>query len=522
MNPFISGVRYPPLEHQLSPSHNVSPTYQFYKTDGVAGLDADFDYGAIVTNNAYGAAETTVQLANPGIYTNDSTQISTMTIGEGIQGALNSPKFTLSYTTDATNAQFALSSYNGTATSQTINYSYSAGTLKQEDRFGIRNLGDGRAIGFIYPDPLSNSGAIPIGTVTAGTASPLNYGQSYVLIHDTRSQMSMDLVDIKKTTSTSVDDWDYKLWNPINQHYRLQKGYLNLPNPVTAKYVKLEFSKLSATPYESIYNPNLPEVQFKAYPSWVVAYINDTFSQITALNQIQAETVSYDLINLGVQKPNQTLLSDPQPESLLAYIKSLTSADVTLTSQNQYNSWFNFAGASDIQTPHNLTPQVYPNTLFQEDSLYHTSQNPNALNQVYGAINTNAADTYSQEVPLNPAPVGPITARSDNSIVAEKNSPDLWFPRICRHGYQVVQTQRENKIAYDVAISKVGFYKKDRTVPNNDPFYFETLSDVSSADPSIPTTFVQSNWNFSVPFSSFALGPDQPVLGFEDFDGTPF
>ena len=54
----------------------------------------------------------------------------------------------------------------------------------------------------------------------------------------------------------------------------------------------------------------------------------------TSLAELNAEQVNFDLVNTGVQQPGPTLLSDPQPESLLNYIQQLGAADVTQTSKN--------------------------------------------------------------------------------------------------------------------------------------------------------------------------------------------
>jgi hypothetical protein len=515
-----------------------------YAINNIAGFQSAYSIGGNITANQYGQGDTIATIANPsqlntgGIAGTVSPyfeldiclQGTSLTTGYSIQYNLNSnglPNITLA------------TYYNGSAINTKSVVLPTA--FNKNDQIGIRNDAiNNQAIGFVVQSGIINT----IGTVSAtgnfpslpyggnsygyGTyplANPVSilpYGYTSILAEDYTSNFSLDNVQFNKTTSTSVQAWDYKLWNPINRHYRLQKGFLSLPNPVTAKYIKLEFTKLTPTPYESVYNPLLPLVEFNAYPSWVVAYINDNFSQVTSLNQLKAETVNYNLINTGVQQPNQTLMSDPQPESILDYVNSLSNSDITKSSQQEYNSWFAPHASSKIQTPSNQNPQVYPNTLYQEDSLFNTVQNPNPLNQVYSGVNPGALSNYSQESTLGPPTVGPITARSDDTIIKEKNFPDLWFPRVCRHAYQVVQTQRDSKLAYNVAIKNIAFYLTNRSVPTNNPFYFETLADISNADNNYPNTFVQNNWYFSPSVSSLTYGLNIPIFGFENFDGVPF
>lgn len=520
---------FPSFEAQYGTASSLS------ESGGVATFQSGSAYtlAGNITANQYGAGDTLITLSGPaGIG-------SYLEIDICIQGSANNTAYNIEY------APVNFASGAGTVTGGSVSVNmYNAGILTQSqsiksqnlllvpgDQIGIRNdYANNQAIGFVVQQ---SAGTTIIGTVSAynyginsyssgtygkGSAILSNYGQTAVIIEDPNKSLSITDVQFRALTNTSIDNWDYKLWNPVNRHFALQKGYMDLPNPITAKYVKLEFSKLTPTPYQGVYNPNLPLVNFKAYPSWVVAYINDIFSQITSLKQLKAEQVNYDLINTGVQQPGQTLLSDPQPVSLLQYVQELSSSDITQTVQSQYDSWFNIGGSVALNTPTNQVPQVYPNTLYQQDSLYQTVTNPNPLSQTYTGVNPSAMDNYAQETMLPIKAVGPITARKDDSIVAEKNYPNLWFPRVCRHGYQTVQTQRENKMAYNVAIKQVSFYRKNGSVATNDPFYFETLADISNADPTYPNTFVQSDWRFIVPSSTLSVGTNMPSFGFENFD----
>jgi len=515
---------FPSFAKYVNSNFSSNPWDSLYENSNVASIQSGYTIGGNITANQYGQGDTTVTFANPnsGGYISAGSapyfeldiclQGGTLTTGYSLQ-------YTLAHPASQIVPNLKLVSYNngvGVATAST----YLSNTFNAGDQIGIRNdANNNQAIAYVVQSGITTA----IGTVPAANNSFLPYGYTSIIVEDTQKVLSLDNVQFSKVTSTTPAQWDYKLWNPINRHYRLQKGYLNLPNPIVAKYIKLEFTKLTPTPYESVYNPLLPLVEFNAYPSWVVAYINDNLSQVTSLNQLKAEAVNYNLINTGIQQPNQTLMSDPEPESILDYITSLSTSDITQSAQQEYNSWFApNAPSSSIKTPSNQTPQVYTNNLYQEDSLFTTVQNPNPLGQVYSGANSGALSNYSQEIALNAPTVGPITARSDSAIIKEKNYPDLWFPRICRHAYQVVQTQRDNKLAYSVAIQNVAFYKKDRSIPTNDVFYFETLADISNADSKYPNTFVQNNWYFSPPVSTLTYGLNIPIFGFENFDGVPF
>ena len=535
---FIWQQNFPSFEKytNLNVSQKSGPYYSLYESNNAAGASG-LSIAGNITSQQYGQGDTIVTFANPG-----NTVAGTAAYFEldvCLQGNNLNTGYSLQYLTGVNNNKptIQLNSYNNAVLYNSISVN-NLPLFQPGDQLGIRNdAANNQAIAYA----IQSNVTIPIGTVSIPASayglqsygnltyggdlqanSFNNYGYTAIIIEDPSNVgISINSIEFRKNVANTVNDWDYKLWNPINKHYRIQKGFLNLPNPITAKYIKLEFSKLTPVPYESIYNPNLPLVEYNAYPSWVVAYINDTFSQVTSLNQLKAENVNYDLINTGIQKPNQTLLGKIEPQSTLDYIKSLSVADVTQIAQNQYNKWF-AQGSAFFPTPANQVPQIYPNTLYQEDGLFSTVQNPNVLSQAYSGANQGAFSNYSQESGLTPPVVGPITARSDNSIIGEKNYPDLWFPRICRHGYQTVQTRRDNKLAYSIAINQIGFYKKDRSVPTNDSFYFETLADISNADSNYPNTFVQTDWKFSVPTTTLTYGYNLPEFGFENFDQVNF
>lgn len=538
---------FPSFEKTADLDVDASPELysSLYEINNSAGIGTVGTWGIAgnITSQQYGGGDTIVTFAKPGKIIGSTASYFELDVC--LQGGSLNTGYSLQYTltnsnTNPTNIQLA-SYYNGTSF---ITHSVNLPSFNSGDQIGIRNdIINNQAIAYaVNYDVNGNPTTTVIGTAFApsndyygadsygtatyaanGTAFPFNnYGYTSMIVEDPLQNLSLSSIQFRKTVSNSTTNWDYKLWNPINKHYRLQKGYLNLPNPITAKYIKLEFTKLTPTPYESIYNPNLPEIEFNAYPSWVVAYINDTFNQVTSLQQINAENVNYNLVNIGVQKPNNTLMGGSQPESILKYVQSLATADITQTVIQQYNSWFSPHKTSNISTPSHQIPQIYPNTLYQEDTLFNTVQNPNPLTRIYSEANTTSLYNYAQETPLNSPVVGPITARGDNTIVAEKNYPDLWFPRICRHAYQTVRTKRDKKFAYTVAIKTVGFYKKNRSIPTNDLFYFETLADISNADSSYPNTFVQNDWKFSVPATNLSYGKNIPDFAFENFDGTIF
>jgi len=81
------------------------------------------------------------------------------------------------------------------------------------------------------------------------------------------------------------------------------------------------------------------------------------------------------------------------------------------------------------------------------------------------------------------------------SFRREKYIPHMFFPRVARHGYQVVESERPGKIAYFVAIKSVRFFRRDYTIPHDEHYYIETFGDIAHTQ---VNDFTQDDWRYVV------------------------
>jgi len=56
-----------------------------------------------------------------------------------------------------------------------------------------------------------------------------------------------------------------------------------------------------------------------------------------------------------------------------------------------------------------------------------------------------------------------------------KELPIMFFPRKCRHEYQILNTTRPTKVAYFVSIRDVRLYRRDYTIDYDEISYFGSL-----------------------------------------------
>lgn len=282
-------------------------------------------------------------------------------------------------------------------------------------------------------------------------------------------------------------DWDNKLWTPVPRHYILKRGYHALPSPTYVKYVKLEFSNLAATPYNTIDYPVLPPVTYRKYPTWVQNYFNNQYiyqvDNATFFNP--AERIQIDPLKLGFTKPVD-LLAEGSFETIRVPTQETTTAEI-----KDYIDTLNQGGISESQNEVESRISYRPSFAWQQDFIQQLDET-RALSRVAKDVDTG----WSAEEPLTTEQAPTLQSVPDlTAAEAEKTQPIMWFPRTCRHGYQVVRTLRDTKIAYFVAIREVTFYRKDYTIQFDEPFYIETLDDnahVQSSD------FTREDWRFVI------------------------
>lgn len=338
-----------------------------------------------------------------------------------------------------------------------------------------------------------------------------------IVYGSTDQEFYINSIQFRSFYTRSVSDWDYKLWTPVPRHYTLQRGNIKLPNPITAKFIKIEFTKFTPSPYPALYRDNLPPVRYRSYPTWVLEYIGsvDQANSIKKLKDIINNQVIIDNKNLGITNPDITKLSEETRKSLVDFINNQTTSTVL----SNYETWKpGVATQSNVDTQ---DPKVYPNTLFAQ-SLLSTVTNFTVQGENFINRNVSSGSSFRQERSIEPRPLLPIVSKSDRSLVElEKTRSDFWFPKICRHGYKVIETKRDFKVAYYVSIREVKFYRRNQTSAFDDRVYFETLADVSNTE---SNTFVQGDWRYIVPASVVEVAGTNviPTYGWENFDGITF
>jgi hypothetical protein len=321
------------------------------------------------------------------------------------------------------------------------------------------------------------------------------------------------------STDDTLTDWDNKFWIPIPRHYALAKESYQLPNTIYAKYIKIEFSKLSVTPYN--FPTTQEKIQYRLFPTWVEQLSKD-FSSLgnapTSDSNAYSE-VRNTFINSGIVIPESDRLTPERSKSILDFIKQ----NVRSTVLDEYQVWKNPEQESGKSSQINEVV-FYPNAV---DNLYHNSLlntvttrvKDSKFNYILSKVDPGAWRTENY---ILPKPLVNVSSKSDRTpIEEEQNWPDMWFMKKCRHAYKVVESPRSGKVGYYVGIKDIKFYKRDKTKTFDDRNYIITLNDESFIE---KNEFYANDWRWTLNPDTIASTGENviPQFASENFDGVAF
>lgn len=278
-------------------------------------------------------------------------------------------------------------------------------------------------------------------------------------------------------------DWDNKLWTPVPRSYILKKGFHALPAPTFVRYIKLEFTNLAPTPYQTPDYPPLPPIQYRLYPTWV----EDYFANILPWGpDQQSNVVTIDPTTFGFEKVQDLL------NSSFTDVRSPTIGTSTDDELRNFIATLANPTTADLEAKINF----YSPLMWQGDLISNLDMS-RALSRVANQPSVLTNDTgWNAELGLPISAAPDVQSTTDmTAAIEEKYRPSMWFPRRCRHSYRIIEAERTSKIAYFVAINTVGFYRRDFTTEFDELYYVESLDDAAHVE---LNQFTEADWRFVV------------------------
>jgi hypothetical protein len=257
----------------------------------------------------------------------------------------------------------------------------------------------------------------------------------------------------------NLEDWENVLWTPIRASFKLNdKQTIDLPYPISAKWICLEFYNLQPFAFNVSNYPILPEVEYKEFPLWVY---NDNPEPIKTNDQaiLQKEVfVDYSI-------PEVFTPSKENAEGLRIYAQRPETLD-----QNISKNGF---GNAD---PEILAKVSFSKNPFITPSVKRVDTSSTLGGHVFGKYINDDNIHYIAEAQQYPRIVESrnVSNVNDRREFARYGELSLLFNRICAHQY-AVKKGRFNKKAYNVSISEIHMLRKDYSVEFDDEVIHDVL-----------------------------------------------
>lgn len=262
-------------------------------------------------------------------------------------------------------------------------------------------------------------------------------------------------------------DPNSKLWTPIARHYVLRRGFFAFPRPVFCKFIKMEFTRLAAAPYNITQYPDQLEITYNRFPAWVQDYFTSLLDNDpdTFINPIQ--TVNLNLLDMSYQNNTELDMFDTQIE--------LIRNPVLLQNAEDPRTFISTISIDEDRDSSILFDQIQFNSPFMwQRDLISEMDDTRALTR----FTFSGQSSWQAEGAMPESPSVSVQSVPDlTESKKEKQLPIMYFPRKCRHEYQVVQVPRNQNICYFVGIKEVSFYRRDYREIYDQPYYIETFED---------------------------------------------
>lgn len=267
---------------------------------------------------------------------------------------------------------------------------------------------------------------------------------------------------------TTPDEFDRLLWKRVNQTFLMKRREsFTLPTPITAKFIKIEFTQLQPR-YYAPGSFQIP-MKYKKHPRWVLDFYLALYQHQRAADQQYASVVqvTYDALDLAynyfLDDIRQTVPNAPDA------IESAVDVSLLTNFLKQENN------------------EIDPDTLLAIQMSFQPFTNtPSGLGRFgdilhdYASISTT---NYSTEVPSTAIAVtDEVSSLNRESVVVEKGFPVTSFYLTCRHKYRLTQAAFENDKAYFVGVKEVAFTREHYAVKFDNPLYIETTGDAVNTE----------------------------------------
>lgn len=328
---------------------------------------------------------------------------------------------------------------------------------------GLINYFDGDTLGHHWTGVPHNSSSVE---VTAATIADDQAVVDNVLVDPVTPGVWFTVYySSEGSRADNEDDWENKLWTRVPGTFQaLKRERHKLPEPITCKYIKIEFSHLQARSY----NPGdfAKPVSYKKHPKWVLDYF---LARLDAQNALEDKLgarrvgVIFDAIDLAYNYYLDDLKQEPtKPVEIDSkFTNAVTSF---LANQNDLSDRID----SDVLAKVNLSMEPYKNNplVFAKNQLI--------TQQAQATPNDQLAYPVEEDTTRFPD-VGTLR---NTEVVMDNDMPVMFFYLTCRHKYREVVAPFSHDRAYFVGIREIAFTRERYTAAYDEDTYVEPGGDL--------------------------------------------
>jgi hypothetical protein len=270
-----------------------------------------------------------------------------------------------------------------------------------------------------------------------------------------------DLTGSEEEGEMTEEEWEQKLWIHVPQSYvtSVKTTYV-LPESITAKFIKIEFSQLQARPYEP--GDYQKPTRYKLFPDWVAT----PFLAELSLPAFTAKRVGvvYDALELGYKPLLKDLIQGPSSPEHPTPTPSIAPP------------------ASNRVDPETL--RLIETTLNTYLKPPATRADPLTLLGVRAANNANSAPSYpvEGEPQFRGNTTMAVSGLNRQAIVLDESYPVLFFWVTCRHEYKELTATFENDRAYFAGLKELAFLRSQYSIAADTELYIEAGTDDTNTE----------------------------------------
>lgn len=266
-----------------------------------------------------------------------------------------------------------------------------------------------------------------------------------------------------------TESWDGLLWTPVDKQFLLRrKENFALPEPITAKFVKLEFTHLQPVWY-SAGTFQIP-TQYRKHPKWVMDYYLSLYEEQRSQTLESASTinVSYDALELAYNYYLDDIRQDtPNFPTTVNSAEGVSLLSNVLSQQSSNELQIDGTTLALI----NLSMQRFRQQPVQQGRRYQS-----VLQSV--AASTAQPGNYPTEGQVfTQAQTSEVSSLERDSVIVEKQFPITNFYLTSRHYYQVSEATFEEDRAYFAGVKEVALTREHYATRYDNDLYIESASD---------------------------------------------